>query len=240
MTQMEDALTGPLTASPSPPQAFIVAGAESLFSRALAGHLPPMTLVHPAESLAQLADAGDRHPMIPAILLPDDRVFTLATLRNWLTEQQDSRPALLIPAAAQPIDAALAARAQILPRPFSLAAWRHALHLLAVRRRTHHWPGIGSFDAANLSLSTGAHSLPLTEREAALLDYFIHRAMESAPRKQLLTELWGHRAELETHTLETHLSRLRAKLKELFGEALTITLDEAGYRLDSSPPPPQK
>ena len=48
----------------------------------------------------------------------------------------------------------------------------------------------------------------LTEKEASLLDY-LYRANRPVPRDELLSVLWGYDPTLDTHTLETHLTRLR-------------------------------
>ena len=51
-----------------------------------------------------------------------------------------------------------------------------------------------------------------------------------ASRETLLKEVWGMEADLNTHTLETHIYRLRAKLRELSGNDI-IEAFEGGYRL---------
>ena len=55
--------------------------------------------------------------------------------------------------------------------------------------------------------------LRLTEKEAAILR-FLHRAQRQAvPRETLLRDVWGYNANVTTHTLETHIYRLRQKSK---------------------------
>ncbi len=74
----------------------------------------------------------------------------------------------------------------------------------------------------------------LTEKEAALLRY-LHRAGNRAvAREELLREVWGYSPLATTHTVATHIHRLRRKL-EAAGPGLFAT-EERGYRL--VPPPP--
>lgn len=70
----------------------------------------------------------------------------------------------------------------------------------------------------------------LTDKETNILKY-LYRAGAPVPREELLTEVWGYNAGVTTHTLETHVYRLRQKI-ELDPARATILLTEAGgYRL---------
>jgi hypothetical protein len=84
---------------------------------------------------------------------------------------------------------------------------------------------------------TGARE-ELTEKESLLLAA-LARATAPRNRESLLAEVWNYTPEVETHTLETHISRLRARLHRLCGEhpaPLGIVLKEEGYCLMESPP----
>jgi DNA-binding response OmpR family regulator len=71
----------------------------------------------------------------------------------------------------------------------------------------------------------------LTEKETKILQV-LHRVFpESATRDELLTEVWGMRDGLTTHTLETHIYRLRQKIWQLTKTPIVITT-ENGYRLE--------
>jgi DNA-binding response OmpR family regulator len=71
----------------------------------------------------------------------------------------------------------------------------------------------------------------LTEKETAILKYLYRANGQSVGRDELLTEVWGYHVEVSTHTLETHIYRLRQKL-EKHGAASDILLTDAGgYRL---------
>ena len=89
-----------------------------------------------------------------------------------------------------------------------------------------------AFHAAGRQLmGPGSARIRLTEKEAAILLH-LHRA-EGRPvaREDLLGEVWGYARTVTTHTLETHVYRLRRKLAAApGGEALLLT-EEGGYRL---------
>jgi len=71
----------------------------------------------------------------------------------------------------------------------------------------------------------------LTEKEAAILS-FLHRMGERAvPRQELLTEVWGYNPAVTTHTLETHIYRLRRKIEVDPAKACLLVTEAGGYRL---------
>jgi DNA-binding response OmpR family regulator len=73
--------------------------------------------------------------------------------------------------------------------------------------------------------------LRLTEKEAAILR-FLHRAQRQAvPRETLLRDVWGYNANVTTHTLETHIYRLRQKVEDDPTEARLLVTDGGGYKL---------
>jgi len=73
--------------------------------------------------------------------------------------------------------------------------------------------------------------LRLTEKEAAILR-FLHRAERQAvPRETLLRDVWGYNANVTTHTLETHIYRLRQKIEDDPADARLLVTDAGGYKL---------
>lgn len=76
-----------------------------------------------------------------------------------------------------------------------------------------------------------APPIPLTEREVEILIYLYRAGGKIISRDILLAEIWGYNAGVSTHTLETHIYRLRQKI-EINPEVSGLLITEAGgYRL---------
>ena len=71
----------------------------------------------------------------------------------------------------------------------------------------------------------------LTEKETTILKFLYRAFPESVTKDELLTEVWGLQNGLTTHTLETHIYRLRQKIGRLTKTPIVITT-ENGYRLE--------
>lgn len=88
--------------------------------------------------------------------------------------------------------------------------------------------GLWKFSAAGRVLTFDNQEIRLTEKEAALLDY-LRRKDAPVDRDTLLRDIWGYGEGISTHTLETHIYRLRQKLDNT---GLTFTAGGAdGYKL---------
>ena len=82
------------------------------------------------------------------------------------------------------------------------------------------------------SRETGAKII-LTEKETMILKMLNKNAPDTVSREVLLSEIWGFQKGLTTHTLETHIYRLRQKLTRL-KEASIIATAQDGYYLIAS------
>lgn len=71
----------------------------------------------------------------------------------------------------------------------------------------------------------------LTEKETTILKVLYFAFPKSLTKDELLTEVWGIKNGLVTHTLETHIYRLRQKIRRLTETQIVITT-ENGYRLE--------
>ncbi len=79
--------------------------------------------------------------------------------------------------------------------------------------------------------SDDGSKIRLTEKEAAILKYLYRSGMQPVSREILLHEIWGYRADISTHTLETHIYRLRQKIEpDPSASAMLITVP-GGYKL---------
>ena len=71
----------------------------------------------------------------------------------------------------------------------------------------------------------------LTEKETAILIYLYRTRDRMVKRETLLDEIWGYNEVVITHTLETHIYRLRKKIEMDPSKAAILVTDPGGYRL---------
>ena len=71
----------------------------------------------------------------------------------------------------------------------------------------------------------------LTEKETAILKYLYRAGARVIGRETLLGEVWGYNAGVTTHTLETHVYRLRQKIERDPSQAEILITEPGGYRL---------
>lgn len=74
-------------------------------------------------------------------------------------------------------------------------------------------------------------NVPLQPREFALLEVLMRNAGRIVTRRMFLEQVWGFHFEPETNIVESHLSRLRSKLREGFADDLIETVRGEGYCL---------
>jgi DNA-binding response OmpR family regulator len=87
------------------------------------------------------------------------------------------------------------------------------------------WP------ASKLLLNQQGSKLRLTQKETSILRYLYRAGEQPASRERLLQEVWGYNSGVATHTLETHIYRLRQKI-EIDAAAPAILVTAAGgYKL---------
>lgn len=94
--------------------------------------------------------------------------------------------------------------------------------------------GVGPYTfkpAAKLLLDARDRKIRLTEKETNILKY-LYRANDAVvARDVLLHEVWGYNAGVTTHTLETHIYRLRQKIEPDPANAQILVTEPGGYRL---------
>ena len=89
-----------------------------------------------------------------------------------------------------------------------------------------------SFAPANKMLCDigGDNMQTLTEKEATILKFLYQAFPSDISKAQILAEVWGFQNTVTTHTLETHIYRLRQKISQLTDKQIVLTT-ESGYRL---------
>jgi DNA-binding response OmpR family regulator len=94
--------------------------------------------------------------------------------------------------------------------------------------------GVGPYTfkpAAKLLLDEAAKKIRLTEKETNILKYLYRAGSSVVARDVLLHEVWGYNAGVTTHTLETHIYRLRQKIEPDPSNARILVTEPGGYRL---------
>jgi DNA-binding response OmpR family regulator len=85
--------------------------------------------------------------------------------------------------------------------------------------------------AAKMLVDDKQKKVRLTEKETSILKYLYRAGDKPVPREELLTEVWGYNAGVTTHTLETHVYRLRQKIEPDPANARLLLTEAGGYRL---------
>ena len=81
-----------------------------------------------------------------------------------------------------------------------------------------------------LTLENG-QKIRLTEKEAAIIRYLYRADQKVVTRDVLLEEVWGYNSGVTTHTLETHVYRLRQKIERDPSNAEIFVTENGGYKI---------
>ena len=84
---------------------------------------------------------------------------------------------------------------------------------------------------AKLLVGERGSKLKLTEKETAILRFLYRAGRAVVNRDTLLAEVWGYNAHVTTHTLETHIYRLRQKIEPNPAVAAILVTEGGGYKL---------
>ena len=88
-----------------------------------------------------------------------------------------------------------------------------------------------NLDLNSRILNQNDKELELTEKESSIL-IFLKQSKDPVKIDQLQEKVWGYNSELETHTVETHVYRLRKKINDKFYDNEFIISDKKGYFLN--------
>ncbi len=120
------------------------------------------------------------------------------------------------------------------PFKFSVLVARIRAHLRSHEASIDAVYRIGPYDfrpGMRVLIDPEQKKIRLTDKEAAILRYLYRSGEKPVGREELLREVWGYNAAVTTHTLETHIYRLRQKI-EPDAQAPNLLLTESGgYRL---------
>ena len=173
--------------------------------------------------------------MILDVSLPDGDGRTLC---RSLRDDGISCPIVLLTAAdsdADTIEGLDAGANDYITKPFRFAVLMARIH---AHLRNHEQSEeaiyrIGPYTfrpSAKLLLDSQDKKIRLTEKETNILK-FLYRSGDTVARETLLHEVWGYNPAVTTHTLETHIYRLRQKIENNPGQAQILVTESGGYRL---------
>ncbi len=148
-------------------------------------------------------------------------------------------PILMLTGHASDADAILGLDAganDYIAKPFKFAV---LLARIRAQLRTHEQNEDAIFSIGGYSFQPSTKMLTdekgkkirLTEKESSILKFLYRAADRMVAREVLLHEVWGYNASVTTHTLETHIYRLRQKIEREPGEARILVTEPGGYRL---------
>jgi DNA-binding response OmpR family regulator len=150
-----------------------------------------------------------------------------------------SAPVIMLTAAqsdADTIEGLDAGANDYVTKPFKFAV---LLARIRAQLRSHeHSEGavfrLGSYEfrpAAKMLVDDNQRKIRLTEKETNILKYLYRAGEKPVSREELLAEVWGYNAGVTTHTLETHVYRLRQKIETDPSNARLLLTEAGGYRL---------
>jgi DNA-binding response OmpR family regulator len=84
---------------------------------------------------------------------------------------------------------------------------------------------------SKMLLNPKGNKVQLTDKEISILRYLFRAGQEPVSRETLLREVWGYNSGVTTHTLETHIYRLRQKIEKDAAVPIILVTDSRGYRL---------
>jgi DNA-binding response OmpR family regulator len=85
--------------------------------------------------------------------------------------------------------------------------------------------------SSKLLLNPQGNKVRLTEKETSILRYLYRAGQQPVLRETLLQEVWGYNSGLTTHTLETHIYRLRQKIENDAAAPAILVTEAGGYKL---------
>ncbi len=85
--------------------------------------------------------------------------------------------------------------------------------------------------SSKVLVNSKAQKVRLTEKETAILRFLYRAGQEPVSRETLLQEVWGYNSGVTTHTLETHIYRLRQKVEQDSANPVILVTEAGGYKL---------
>lgn len=125
---------------------------------------------------------------------------------------------------------------EIIKSPFRLQQLEVKIRAILRQRELNALENLSIFGnsyvaARHALVGKDGEELKLTEKEVEIIAYLNQARPNCVSREELLREVWRYNEGVTTHTLETHIYRLRQKLSTLLGDKEALITDEGGYKL---------
>jgi DNA-binding response OmpR family regulator len=120
------------------------------------------------------------------------------------------------------------------PFKFSVLLARVRAHLRSFEQSEDAIFQVGPYEfrpSTKLLTDGDGRKVRLTEKETNILKYLYRSSGKSVGREELLSEVWGYNSNVTTHTLETHVYRLRQKIEPDPANSRLLLTETGGYRL---------
>ena len=167
----------------------------------------------------------------PALILLGPGALDAAQLAGW----RPTAPVLALIDPGQETIAADPVFAAFLTRPVRIGELVALIERLVAAGAARGERAIGPYlfqpTAKLLREPVGDRTVRLTEKEAAMLELLYRAGSAGLTRERLLAEVWGYSDAVTTHTLETHIYRLRRKIERDAGGTRLLLTEPGGYRL---------
>lgn len=218
------------------PRTILILDPDAEFARMLAEQLDDAGLTavvaaDPDDAFTRIV-AGDVAALVVATSLGETGV---AALCRQLRLKEGKVAVVLLAAPADAADLLEAVEAdEVFVRPIRIGALIGRLRGFAEPAAAEIIAiGPYRFDSAakRLSLPEGDAVIHLTEKETEILRALARAGAIAVPRDQLLSEVWRYNPEVTTHTLETHIYRLRQKMETEATPGPFLLTEAGGYRL---------
>jgi DNA-binding response OmpR family regulator len=217
------------------PARILLIMADAMLRQTVAEHLGAamgLTVTEAADLDAGLAVASAQDLIVVDETAPDQGIC------RHLRGQGITAPLLLLSAAAAPPPCC--AVDGVVAKPLRLTTLTAKITELLTRRPDPVELRLGPWllDARRRQLvGEKGKVVRLTDKEIAILCRLAHAGGTVVSRDILLSEIWGYSSQLDTHTLETHIYRLRRKIEAGPGRAGLLLSEGGGYRLNTESPP---
>ena len=167
------------------------------------------------------------------VLLVEAPDFDLTAVCEQIRQTDYTGPILVL---ASETDALITEADEILPLPVAISHLNSRIRAHSSLYQSHE---TAELQLGDYVLKTGlrqlvlpdGHISKLTEKEVRILRYLQRAQGQPVSREELLSEIWGYDSRLTTHTLETHIYRLRQKSENTSEGPVLLLTEAGGYRL---------